>query len=138
MGQAREAVQRFYDLFAKGDLQAAMDLFDPACMSYMPGAALDQAGHRAMGEAFRAGLPDCRMVIDNAVEGGDEIVVIGHFQGTHTGDLISPNGTIPASGSPLNLGFMDYFRVADGRITEHRTVFDQMEMLTQLGAMPTP
>src|SRR5436190_652703 len=70
------------------------------------------------------------------VESGDEVVVLGHFQGTHSGDLASPGGTIPASGNTLNLRFMDYFKVDAGKIVDHQTIFDQVEMLTQLGAMP--
>jgi predicted ester cyclase len=136
MGKAYEAVQRFYDHFAAGDLDAAMTLFDPACTSKVPGATLDQAGHRAMGESFRAALPDSRMVVDRAVENGDEIVVIGRFVGVQTGDLASASGTIPASGNPLNLVFMDYFRVVGDLIVEHHTVFDRMELLSQLGALP--
>ena len=65
-------------------------------------------------------------------------MVLGYFRGTHTGDLQSPTGTIPASGNELNLRFMDYFKVQDGRIVDHQTVFDQVEMLGQLGAMPAP
>lgn len=89
-----------------------------------------------MGHAFKAGLPDSSMAIDQVVESGDEIVVLGHFKGTHTGDLESPGGTIPASGKTLNLRFMDYFKVVSGKIVDHQTIFDQVEMLSQLGAMP--
>lgn len=137
MGNAQDAVQRYYDLFEKGDLDAAMSVFDPACLSRMPGSGpLDQAMHRAMGEAFRAGLPDCHMVVDHALESGDEVVVLGRFQGTQTGDLVSGDGVIPASGRPLDLRFMDYFRVVDDAIVQHETVFDQLELLGQLGALP--
>jgi ketosteroid isomerase-like protein len=136
MGNTRDTVERFYDSFAAGDLDAAMAVFDPGCVSRMPGGSLDQAGHRAMGAAFRAGLPDCRMVVDHAVETGEQIVVIGRFQGTQTGELVSGGGTIPASGKPLDLRFMDYFRVVGETIVEHETVFDQMELLGQLGALP--
>ncbi len=62
--------------------------------------------------------------------------VEGRFVGTHKGDLQSPNGTIPASGNKLELRFADYFKVSGGKITEQRTYWDQIEMLTQLGAMP--
>jgi len=136
MGKAQDAVQRFYELFATGDLDGAMTGFDPECVSRMPGGALSQAEHRAMGDAFKAGLPDARMVARHVVETGDEVVVIGNFRGTHAGDLVSAGGTIPASGKPLDLTFMDYFRVVGDRIVEHETVFDQLQLLGQLGAVP--
>lgn len=31
---------------------------------------------------------------------------------------------------------MDYFKVEGGRIVDHRTIFNQMDMVGQLGALP--
>ena len=136
MGEARSVVETFYELFAAGKFTDARELFDPACVTAMPGGALNQDEHEAMGQAFKAGLPDARMVIDKTVESGDEVVVLGHFRGTHSGDLQSPGGTLPASGNALDLRFADYFKVQGGRIVDHGAYFDQMEMLGQLGALP--
>jgi ketosteroid isomerase-like protein len=36
------------------------------------------------------------------------------------------------------LPFADVFRVADGRITEHRVYYDTLGLLAQLGLMPEP
>ncbi len=135
---AHEVVQEFYDLFAAGKIVDATALFAPSCITVMPGASLTQVEHEALGNAFKAGLPDATMTIDHLVEAGDEVVVLGHFGGTHSGDLYSPGGTIPASGNQLNLRYIDYFKVADGRIVEHQTSYDQMELLGQLGALPQP
>lgn len=137
MGNTRDVVDQFYALFAAGKIADATELFDSACVTLMPTGALDQAEHEAMGHAFKAALPDAHMAVDRVVESGDEIVVLGHFRGTHAGDLQSPGGTIPASGNELNLRFMDYFKIGAGRIVDHQTIFDQMEMLGQLGALPS-
>jgi SnoaL-like polyketide cyclase len=59
------------------------------------------------------------MTADRVVDSGNEIVVLGHFRGTHSGDFASPNGTIPASGNPLDLRFIDYFRVEGDKIVDH-------------------
>ena len=136
MGQARNAVDRFFELFAAGKIGETADLYDPSCITLMPTGALTQAEHLGMGHAFKAAFPDSHMVVDRAVESGNEVVVLGYFRGTQTGDLQSPGGTIPASGQELNLRFMDYFKVDEGKIVDHRTIFDQMEMLGQLGVLP--
>lgn len=136
MGQARDTAEKFFELFAAGKITDATELFDPSCTTLMPTGPLTQAEHEGMGHAFKAGLPDAYMAVDQIVESGDEVVVLGHFKGTHTGDLQSPGGSIPASGKALNLRFMDYFKVTGGKIVDHQTIFDQMDMLTQLGAMP--
>jgi predicted ester cyclase len=136
MTHTRDAIDRFYELFAAGKLGDATALFDPACITLMPGGPLDQTQHEAMGNAFKAALPDASMAVDHTVESGDDIVVLGRFQGTHTGDLQSAAGTVPASGNELNLRFIDYFKVTGEKIVEHQTIFDQMELLGQLGALP--
>jgi predicted ester cyclase len=136
VGHARETVEKFFELFADGKISDATELFDPSCITLMPAGGLTQAEHEAMGYAFKAAMVDGHMAVDRMVESGDEIVVLGHFKGTQSGDLRSPGGTIPASGNTLNLRFMDYFKVVDGTIVDHQTIFDQVEMLTQLGAMP--
>jgi ketosteroid isomerase-like protein len=138
MGQARSVVEKFFEMFAAGKISESAVLFDPDCTTVMPAGRLTQAEHEGMGHAFKAALPDSRMNIDHVVESGDEVVVLGRFTGTQTGDLQSPGGTIPASGRPLNLRFIDYFAVRDGKIVDHQTIFDQVELLTQLGALPAP
>jgi predicted ester cyclase len=136
MTTPRDTVDRFYELFAAGKIPDATRLFDAACITRMPGAALTQTEHEAMGEAFKAAFPDSEMLADHVVESGDDIVVIGRFVGTHSGDLHSAAGTIPASGNSLELRFIDYFKVDGDVIVDHQTVFDQMELLSQLGALP--
>jgi len=136
MGEGREVVERFYELFAAGKIGDTAGVFDPACITVMPGGALSQAEHEGVAHAFKAAFPDSHMAVDHMVECGDEVVVLGHFRGCHTGDLQSPGGVLPASGHELNLRFIDYFKVEAGRIVDHQTVFDQMELLGQLGAIP--
>jgi steroid delta-isomerase-like uncharacterized protein len=134
VGEALDVVQRFYDAFGTGDLDAADALFADDCRFVMPPGELTKTEHRMMAAAFRAGLPDSRMVIDHVLDGGAEVFVEGHFVGTHTGDLVSPQGTVPASGRSINVRFADYFQAAAGQITDHRTYWDQAEMMAQLGA----
>ena len=136
MGTALDTANRFFDHFADGDMQAADDLFADDCAFNMPAGPLDKTGHRAMGEAFKAALADAHMVVDNAVDGGDTVFLEGRFIGTHSGDFQTPDGTIPASGNKVELPFADYFKVSNGKIVEHRTYFDQVTMMRQLGAMP--
>jgi predicted ester cyclase len=136
MGHARDAAEKYYELFAANKIREATELFDPSCITLMPTGALKQVEHEAMGHAFKAGIPNAHMAVDNVVEAGDEVVVLGHFRGTHSGDLQSPSGTIPASGNELNLRFTDYFKVEGNRNVDHQVIFDQMEMLGQLGALP--
>lgn len=136
MGDARATVDRFYACFAASDWEGARGCYADSCITVMPGMELDNDSHMAVGMAFKAAMPDARMEVVRAVEAGSEVFMGGTFRGTHTGDMVTPQGSIPASGNDLALPFADYFRVEDGKIVEHNVVFDQLTMLTQLGAAP--
>ncbi len=135
MGEARTVTERFYDSFAAGDFDAARACFADNCVNVTPMGDLDPAQHEAFGRAFKGGLPDSRMEIVRAAEAGEQVFVNGRFRGTHTGDLVSPAGTLPATGNILDLAFADWFRVEGGRIVAHEIIWDQMAMLSQLGAL---
>nr|AYC79661.1 hypothetical protein [uncultured bacterium] len=137
MSDARRGAEQFFNFFAAGKIDEATALFAPSCVTLMPTGRLTQPEHEQMGHAFKSAFPDSSMHVDRMVESGDEVVVLGFFRGTHTGDLQSPSGRLPASGNEINLRFMDYFKVHDGMIVDHQTIFDQVEMLGQLGAIPT-
>ena len=132
MGEALDIVHRFFDRFAAGEMDAADELFADDCAFVMPMGPMTKAEHRGMGEAFRVGIPDGHMVVDHALDHGDEVFLEGRFVGQHTGDLASPGGTLPASGRKLELRFADYFKTAGGKVVEHRTYFDQASLLQQL------
>jgi len=134
MGEARRVTKRFYDSFAAGDFEAAGELFADACTTVTPMGELNKFQHEAFGRAFKNGLPDARMEIVRAVEADDEVFVRGRFLGTHSADLVSPEGTLAATGNFLDLAFADYFKVQDGRIVAHEIIWDQMAMLIQLRA----
>ena len=136
MGKAREVVEQFYERFGAGDMATVTTYFAPDCITVTPAGAFSNAEHEAFGKAFKDAMPDGHMEIVRVVESGDEIYITGRFKGTHKGDLVSPQGTVPASGNALDMPFADYFRVVDGKIVEHEVVWDQLGMMAQLGAMP--
>ena len=136
MGEALTAAEAFYDAFATADVSKWLPLFDDDCITVTPAGALDKAGHEQLGRAFHGAFPDARMEVVRTVESGDEVYISGRFKGTHTGDLVSPAGTIPASGQPIDFAYVDYFRVADGKIVAEEVVWDQLTFLAQVGAFP--
>ena len=136
MGEARDVAERFFERFAAGDIPGAMACFAPDCISVTPAGPVNNARHGAAAEALKKALPDSRMELIRVLESGDEIYVTGRFKGTHSSDLATPLGTIPASGKSLDLLFVDYFRVVNGRIVECEAVRDRLDMILQLGGVP--
>ncbi len=136
MGRARELAEQYYERFGAGDFEGAIALYTDDCLTITPSGTFNLVEHEAFGRVFKNALPDARMELVRAVESGDEVYITGLFKGTHQGDLVSPQGTVPASGNALDLPYADYFRVEADKIVEHEVVWDSMAMLAQLGAAP--
>ena len=136
MGKTRDVVERFYERFGANDLDGAFTCFAPQCIAVGLSGPLDNSAHRAAAVALKTAMPDCHMELVRTLEMDDQIYVTGRFKGTHTGDLYTPLGPVPASGKGLDLLFVDYFRVANEKIVECEAVRDRLGMIIQLGAVP--
>ena len=136
MGQTREVVERFFERFGSGDIDGAIECLAPDCISITPSGALNNARHHAAAQALKDALPDSHMELTRVLESGDEIYVTGRFKGTHHHELATPLGMIAPSGKTLDLMFVDYFRVRDGKIIECEAVRDRLDMILQLGGVP--
>jgi predicted ester cyclase len=74
------------------------------------------------------------MAIEDQIAEGDKVVTRWSTSAVHTGNLMG----IPASGKPGMVSGITISRVAGGRIAEEWTNWDQVGMLQQIGAIPTP
>jgi ketosteroid isomerase-like protein len=134
----QQLVDRHYREVNTNDYSDAGDIFSADVVTEAPGSGALSGIEPfvAYGQVFNRAFPDGRIHGDHYVESGDVVVVEGRFTGTNTGPLETPAGQIPATGQSLVLPFADLFRVADGKIVEHRIYFDTMGMLAQLGVLP--
>jgi predicted ester cyclase len=69
---------------------------------------------------------------------GSAVVTEGYMTGTQTGTLRTPQGDIPPSGNRIKLRYATVQQVKDGLIVSEHLYFDQLEFLTQIGAIPAP
>jgi len=134
MGEATRLAERFYELFAEGDMDVAYADFAPDCISVTPSGLLDNERHKAAARTLKAAMPDAHMELLRVHEWNDEVYVTGRFKGTHLNDLHTAVGVVPASGRSLDMYFTDYIRVAAGRIVECEAAWDRLGMIAQLGA----
>jgi steroid delta-isomerase-like uncharacterized protein len=122
-----------------GDLDAALAVFDPDCEIVTPdGPMTGVAAQRALGEAFRTAAPDNHLTALRTFEADDTIIVEGVYTGTHTGPLIGPNGSIPATGRAFSFPYCDVLQARDGKFVSHRIYWDNATFLSQLGQAPNP
>jgi steroid delta-isomerase-like uncharacterized protein len=79
-------------------------------------------------------VPDSHQDVQSIVAAGDMVAVRVVYRGTQTG----PMGPFPPSGRTLELPFMGFLRIADGKVAEMWVEWDNVAALTQLGHMPPP
>jgi steroid delta-isomerase-like uncharacterized protein len=135
MGTLLDLVQQHYRNQERGDFDAIETLFDPDVETVFPGGTLKGIGEfRSFGEAFGHAMSDPRHEVVRSFESGDTIVVEGVFSGRHTGPMVTPEGTIPASGNAVSFPYADFLQVRDGRCVSHRIYWDNVTLMSQLGA----
>ena len=83
---------------------------------------------------FRSAIPDLRIVVEDMIAEGDKVAVRYTLEGTHEGELFG----VPPTGQRLGIKSISVERVSDGKIIEHWRVTDSLDMMQQLGAIPTP
>lgn len=89
-------------------------------------------------DIWQTAFPDNQTTISNVFSAGDQGCREGVLAGTHTGILQGPDGSqIPPTGRYLRLPFAEFATACDGRFVTTHFYFDQLDMLTQLGQIPT-
>jgi predicted ester cyclase len=79
-------------------------------------------------------FPDFQYTIDDEIVEGDKIVHRLTATGTHERDFLG----IPATGKRATWGEIHMGRIWDGKSVDHWAQIDQLGMLQQLGAIPSP
>ena len=90
-------------------------------------------------EAFKGwkqAMPDVKGNVTNSFASDNTVTLEITWNGTQTGPLVSPAGTIPPSGKSQTTPSAWIFEYEGDKIRESRNYFDLMTLLIQIGAMP--
>ena len=98
----------------------------------MPAPAPGAEGFKQVIAQFRAAFPDMTVTIEAEFADGDLVGTRGRFTGTHKGDFMG----IPASGNPIDIRYIDLWRVRDGVLAENWVQMDTAGLMQQIGAKP--
>jgi len=134
MGNATGIAERYYSELSKNDGPAVAATLADDAIVHVPGATLN--GPQQFGgwmQAFFDAFPDITHEHAPFEESGDTCTTVVTVRGTHTEPLVSPQGTIPATGKPIVLEARNEMRTADGKIVELTIDFDQAAFMSQLG-----
>ena len=89
-----------------------------------------------MAPVAKAAMPDARGNVKNALSSGNSVALEVVWEGTHTGPLMTPGGTIPPSGKHQTTPGVLVCEVEGGKIRTSRNYFDILTLLQQIGAAP--
>lgn len=130
-------IRRGYDeLVMRGNFDHLEELFHADYVDHTqpPGWPTDRQGLRTLVEYFRQAFPDIHVTIEAMVAEGDLVMHRQTMRGTHLGEFFG----IPPTGVRVAMTGMHMWRFADGQIIEHHANNDDLGLLRQLGAIPTP
>lgn len=115
-----------------GNLSVVDELLADDFVDYtpFPGVPPDRAGVKMLFGYLRAAFPDLRVRIDEQIAEGEKVVTRKTFEGTHRGEFMG----VASTGRSIAFEVIDILTVRNGRVAEHRVVFDQLAIREQLTA----
>jgi predicted ester cyclase len=124
------------ELFNEGKLEVADEVMAADYVEHQPtpGFAGGTAGLKQFVTAVRAAFPDFKYTVEEAIVEGDKVVQRVTARGTMKGAFAG----MPPTGKHATWTEIHISRVAGGKLVEHWANIDQLGMLQQLGAIPTP
>lgn len=102
------------------------------------GASLSGAdGAAHFWDVWHTAFPDGELAPQNIFTDGEQGCVEGTFTGTHRGDFRTADGRIIApTGNRVLVHYAERWVVRGGTVSFIRLYFDQLELLSQLDAVP--
>jgi steroid delta-isomerase-like uncharacterized protein len=87
-------------------------------------------------QAWKQAMPDVKGTVNQAFASGDTVVLEITWNGTQTGPLQGPSGTIPATGKQQTTRAGWVLNFEGGKIKDSRHYFDMLSFMQQLGVIP--
>lgn len=85
---------------------------------------------------WKRAFPDSEAKFINGFESGDQLIAEIEWNGTHSGPLEGPFGTIQATNKRGTLRAVIVAEVKDKKVASVRHYFDLLTLLTQMGVTP--
>ena len=138
--ESRAVVERGIKAFNAHDLEAvARDTAADVVLEATGGIkAKGTQAAKEFNQTWLRAFPDARVEAKSIITQGSTVVVEGVFTGTHDGPLRTPMGELPLTGKKLVGEFIQVFEIDRGLVKRNHIVYDQVDVMTQLGMAPSP
>ncbi|HXD80359.1 MAG TPA: ester cyclase [Candidatus Acidoferrum sp.] len=140
MTETKDTAARFVTAFNAHDEKTLNELHASDIKFSAPGGFKATNAHEATAYATRwlKGFPNGKMTVRNEIVSAPWVVQEVTMEGTNTGSLEGPMGTIQPTHKHVVGKGVQVLKIENGKITEARIYFDMVDQLTQLGLMPVP
>jgi len=137
--ETRDVVERGIKSFNAHDLEAVARDSAADIVSTAPGDTKlhGPQAYKEYNKGWIRAFPDAKIEVKNTIVAGKTAVVEAVFHGTHTGPLTTPMGEVPPTGRKIAGEFVQIVEVDRGLVKRINLVFDQVDLMTQLGLAPT-
>jgi predicted ester cyclase len=137
---AREIFELQTRAFNDHDVESFASTLDEGVVQAAPGDMIAR-GRLAVAEFFGSWIeafPDAHVEVTAVHEAGDVIVEEGIFTGTQNGVFRTPAGDVPPTGRRVQGDYIQVITYRNGRTIASNLMFDRLQLLEQLGLVPTP
>lgn len=137
MTDLHQFVERFVEFINSADPALARELVAADARFFVPGQPdplLGPDGYLAIIGMMRGGFPDVQWQVEDSVAEGDTVAVRFAMTGTHNGVFMG----VPATGRPIRVQAMNFYRLDGGKIVEEHGQPDMLGLMMQIGAIPSP
>ncbi|MFI5091385.1 MAG: ester cyclase [Terriglobales bacterium] len=140
MTETKDTAAHFISAFNARDEKALNTLHADHIKFEAPGGFKANTSHEATAYAMNwlKAFPNGKMTVRNEIVSTPWIVQEVVMEGTHTGPLDGPNGTVQPTHKKIVSKGVQLLRIENGKIVETRIYFDMLDQMTQLGLLPTP
>jgi steroid delta-isomerase-like uncharacterized protein len=140
MTETKDTAAHFISAFNAHDEKALNTLHADHIKFEAPGGFKANTSHEATAYAMNwlKAFPNGKMTVRDEIVSTPWIVQEVVMEGTHTGPLDGPNGTVQPTHKKIVSKGVQLLRIENGKIVETRIYFDMLDQMTQLGLLPTP
>lgn len=133
--QNKALIQKLENLLNARDLDTALTLFSPNYVDHTPSIGLPPGleGVRAFHTMMFAAFPDRHVTSQDMIAEDDRVVHRLSGELTHQGAFMG----MPPTGKHITWSCIDIWRIEDGKIVEHWVEANMLDMMQQLGMIPS-
>jgi ketosteroid isomerase-like protein len=140
MTEVKDTTTRFVSAFNAHDEAALLAVHAPHIKFTAPGGFKADNAKDATAFATRwlKAFPNGKMTVRTEIVSAPWVIQEIAMEGVHSGPLETPMGTVQPTHKKLVGYGVQILKVEDGKITEARLYYDQLDQMSQLGLIPAP